>query len=132
MPIGLFFPGRSVTYFADSSNKTSNYAHMAVQSSSPVSFQVIVFEGALDVDSNKLYTGIPANKVTNIYEGTRDGDSLVVSLSNVGITNKLNAWHSIAMVAIFNPGTIADDLIQVDSTAIQIVSQTAPREALFY
>jgi hypothetical protein len=127
MPIGLFFPSSPVTYFAESSDKTSNFAHMAVQKTAPVSFQVIVFEGALDVDSNKLYTGIPANKVTNIYEGVRDGDAFVVSLANAGINNQPRAWHTVAMVAIFNPGTVPDNVIQVDSTAIHIVSQTAPR-----
>jgi hypothetical protein len=141
MPVGTFVPHHPVTYFKYDGRGDNNYAQLDIQKGSKVDhadFEVWVFEGELNVDANTLYSALPSNKVaemmfnTYAHEATRDVNASI-QLGNYEIRHTTpGVVHTVALVAILKPGIATDDMVHVDSTALHIVSQTAPQAGLVH
>lgn len=137
MPIGTFLPHHAITYFAnDDYTLGTNYAKLDIQSGSGTDrakFLLIVVEGVLKVD-NQLYSALPAKVVFKqcsdcCYQATRDQNASL-SPTNTAIPSRPGVVHTVALVALFEPGNATDDTVKVDSYQTHIVSQTQPQDGL--
>lgn len=138
MPIGTFQPHHTVTYFAnDDSTLGTNYAKLDIQSGSGkdrAKFLLIVVEGVLKVDVNQLYSALPERVVLKqcaecCYKATRDQNASL-SPKNTPISSTPGVVYTVALVALFEPGSATDDAVTVDSFETHIISQTQPQDGL--
>lgn len=140
MPVGAFVPHHDVTYFMYDGRGADNYTQLNIKSGSGkdrANFQVMVFEGALNVDATQLYNAYPANKQVatlanpnaTYRQATRDRNAYV-ALWNYQIPTTPGVLHTLALVAIFVPGEATNDTVVVTNTTLHIVSQSQPVKGL--